>query len=234
MAESGEHLASCRGFPNGKVCDRPIEFAVQGLCRACYSAQFRYLKRVDREYPAEEPPARPFGGFAEPRLPHECPCCGQPIPKGWARRNPALKYDRNYHPISLKRALAVHKSRATIAKRFGITEAILETWIEQFPEMTAAVHAVEAEAGILYEAAVNKALGRQSESGGYRGGDTSLLMFLLLKRHRITERKPPAADDSAQTLEKAIPIALKLLKKLKGATASENPPDDEEATDAKR
>ena len=210
------------------MCNRPIEFAVQGLCRACYSVQFRYLKRVDREYPAE-PPARLFGEPAELRLPHECPCCGQPIPKGWARRNPALKYDRNYHPIRLKRALAVNKSRASIAKRFGITEVILETWIELFPEMQAAVDAVEEEGEILYEAAVNKARGRQSESGGYRGGDTRLLKFLLEQHHGITDRKPPADDDSAETLKKAVPIAMRLLKELGSATASANQPDEEEA-----
>ena len=111
---------------------------------------------------------------------------------------------------------------------------MLETWIEQFPAMTAAVHAVEEEDEILYEAAVVKAQGTENpKTGEFQGGDSGLLKMLVQIQHGITERKPPTDDDSAETLEKAVPIALKLLKELGGVTASANQPDEEEATDAK-
>ena len=147
--------------------------------------------------------------------PHHCPLCGQGITRAHYRKAPKVQYDKRTHPIRLTRALAVNRPRRTIARRFGITEDDLELWIEQFPEMQAAVTAVEEEAGVLYEAAVAKALGAvDPDTGRYQGGDPQLLKMLLQTVHNIQDRKQSVEEDGAERLEKAVPIAMKLLKSL--------------------
>ena len=231
--------AKCRGFPEGKDCPEPMHYPILGLCVKCYRIRQNARVHADRERKkAEKEAAGPPGVLVTPESghAHNCPLCGQGITAQHYRRTPEVQYDESPHPFRLKRALAVNKSRASIAKRFGITESMLDTWIAQFPAMTAAAHAVDEEDEIIYEAAVVKARGTLNpKTGEFQGGDSGLLKMLLLVRHGIADRKPPITEDPHEKLEKAVPIVRDLLKKLRNATPdSENRPDEGDATDAKR
>ena len=225
----------CKGFPTGTDCPNAVRSKKLGLCAACEMVRKRAIQRdVERERAGAEAGSRhPAGGVLvtpENPHPHECPLCGQGLTAKHYRETPAAQYDRKTHPLRLKRALAVDKSRASIARRFGITETTLEQWIEQFPEMKAAVDAVEEEDEILYEAAVMKALGPQSQTGEFMGGDPALLKMTLEGRHRIKDRKPPAEEDPRESLEKLAPEARKLLRDLRDIRGDTHPdPKDRDA-----
>ncbi len=207
----------CQGFPAGKVCDRPVQYIWYGLCKQCYEKRRAAIAREAkaarmRADAAEAPGVTPTEDNSHP---HHCPLCGQGITRAHYRKASKVRYDKRTHPIRLARALTINRPHAAIARRFGITEAELEFWIGQFPEMQAAVTAVEEEAGVLYEAAVAKALGAiDSETGRYQGGDTQLLKMLLQTVHNIQDRKRSSDDDPTERLEKVVPIAMKLLKSL--------------------
>ena len=207
----------CEGFPEGKVCGKAVQYIQCGLCKQCYERQRAAIARDAkvarmRADAAQVPGVTPTEDHPHP---HHCPLCGQGITRAHYRKTPKVRYDKRTHPIRLTRALAVNRPRGTIARRFGITEDDLELWIEQFPEMQAAVTAVEEEAGVLYEAAVAKALGAlDPDTGKYQGGDPQLLKMLLQVVHNIQDRKHSVEEDGAERLEKAVPIAMKLLKSL--------------------
>ena len=224
----------CVGFPTGTKCDSQAEYAVLRLCRTCYQRRRRHIGsadfKEDEAPPHFEPPGVRIIEDQDEENPnqhkkHACPLCGQHITRAQARSDKAMHFNPDLHPIRLKRALAVNKTRSSIAKRFGITEDVLNTWIEQFPEMQAAESAVEEEDEILYEAAVVKALGTMAKTGEYMGGDAQLLKLLIQYRHGITDRKPPAENDASENLKKMTTVAENLLKKFEGIT--EAPPSQE-------
>ena len=221
----------CVGFPTGTKCDSQAEYTVLRLCRTCYQRRRRHIGSSDFKEDEAPPHFEPPGvriiedgdedkddGTPKQHPKHKCPLCGQHITRAQARSDKAMHFNPDLHPIQLKRALAVNKTRSSIAKRFGITEAALNTWIEQFPEMQAAADAVEAEDEVLYEAAVVKALGTRAKTGEYMGGDAQLLKLLIQYRHGITDRKPPADNDAAENLKKMTTVAENLLKKFEGIT----------------
>ena len=207
----------CQGFPEGKVCGRPAQYLGDRFCKRCYERRRAAIAREAkvarmRAAAAQVPGVTPTEDNPHP---HHCPLCGQGITRAHYRKAPKVRYDKRTHPTRLARALSVNRPRAAIARRFGITEDTLEFWIDQFPEMRVAVTAAEEEAGVLYEAAVAKALGAlDPDTGKYQGGDPQLLKMLLQTVHNIQDRKQSVEEDDAERLEKAVPIAMKLLKSL--------------------
>ena len=206
----------CRGYPEGKQCPKPVHYVALALCKRCYEARRLTLKRAEQarqRAEAEAPPGVPV----TPENPHPkyCPLCGHGLTAAQYRKTPEVQYDKHEHPARLKRELMADKTRASIAKRFGITEAILDTWIEKFPDMQAAVDAAETEDALLLEAAFVKALGdKDPQTGEYQGGDPGLLKMFLQDRHGFKDREPPIEEDPHEKLEKQVPIVLKLLKRL--------------------